>query len=235
MTASTLTALAPGNWTPLAARSLNALVAVLLLGSSATGAPRPQEPAEPSAAGPSGAEVREAVEPARASGTPYALEGRSRFETRFGVSNLNVTHDERTDTLDVTGGDFSLAFVHWPHENVALELSTGVTNLGVSSRRTFHGDRVHSEGLYRVMAGARFYLPVAGAFRPHLDLAGGVLTEVDVHDSPWYTEVNSRTARAGLEVGGGVDAATLVREGYRSELTVGCNLGWAFGGRRPGR
>jgi len=175
--------------------------------------------------------------------TPYALDGRSRVETRMGISNLSVSHDERTDDLDVTGGDFSLAFVHWAHENLALELSMGATNVGVESHRTFHGARVYSEGLYRVMAGARFYPPVKGAFRPHVDLAAGVLTEIEVDDSPWHTEVHGHRARAGLEVGGGVDfllgrhfvvgvrAATLLREGYRSELAVGGLLGWGFGGR----
>jgi len=187
------------------------------------------------------------AEQVRSSAAPYALDGRSRVELRFGVSNLYVSHDEWTDALDVTGGDFSFAFVHWAHENLALELSLGATNVGVSSRRTFHGDAVHAQGLYRAMAGARFYLPVKGAFRPHVDLAGGVLTEIDVDDSSWHTEVNGRTTKAGLEVGGGVDfllgrhfvvavrGAALVREGYRSELNVGCSLGWAFGQPRPPR
>jgi hypothetical protein len=182
-------------------------------------------------------------EPASGDETPYALDGRSRVETRLGISNLSVSHDEWTDDLDVTVGDFSLAFVHWAHENLALELSVGATNVGVESRQTFHGDRVHSEGLYGVMAGARFYLPVKGPFRPHVDLAGGVLTEIEVDDSPWHTEVHGHRARSGLEFGGGVDfllgrhfvvgvrAATLLREGYRGELAVGGLLGWAFGGR----
>jgi hypothetical protein len=212
----------PGNWTPRVARLLPTLVAVLLLGGLAAAAPVPD----------------------RASEEPYALAGRSRFEMRFGVSNLYVSHDEWTDTLDVTGGDIALELVHWPHENLALELSLGATNLGLSSRRTRRGDKVDAEGLYRVMAGARFYLPVKGAFRPHVDIAGGVLTEIDVHDSPWHTDVTGRTAKAGLEVGGGVDfllgrhfvvgvrMGTLVREGYRSELNAGGSLGWAFGGGR---
>lgn len=219
MTAQIAAAPGPRNWTPPAARWVPTLVAVLLLGGAAAAAPGPEgEPED-----------------------PYALAGRSRFETRFGVSNLYVSHDEWTDALDVTGGDFALGFVHWPHENLALELSLGATNLGLSSRRTRRGDKVDAEGLYRAMAGARFYLPVKGAFRPHVDLAGGVLTEIDVHDTPWHTDVTGRTAKAGLEVGGGVDfllgrhfvvgvrAGTLVREGYRSELNAGGSLGWTFG------
>jgi hypothetical protein len=221
MTAQMAAAPSPRNWTPRVARLPPTLVAVLLLSGSAAAAPVPDGP----------------------SAEPYALAGRSRFEMRFGISNLYVSHDEWSDALDVTGGDFALAFVHWPRENLALDLSLGATNLGVSSRRTRRGERVHGEGLYRVMAGARFYLPVKGAFRPHVDLAGGLLTEIDVHGSPRHTDVTGRTAKAGLEVGGGVDfllghhfvvgvhAGTLVREGYKSELNAGSSLGWAFGGR----
>jgi hypothetical protein len=221
MTGSTPATPAPGNWIPLPPRLLPTLAVALLLGSSAAAAP----------------------EPDGASGESYALGGRSRFEMRFGISNVYVSHDQWSDALDVAGGDFALGFVHWPHENLALDLSLGATNLGVSRRWTRRGERVRAEGLYRVMAGARFYLPVKGAFRPHVDLAGGLLTEIDVHDSPWNTDVTGRTAKAGLEVGGGVDfllghhfvvgvrAGTLVRDGYKSELNAGGSLGWAFGGR----
>jgi hypothetical protein len=214
---------------------------LLLLGGPVSGAP--QERPGPAVAGYAEADAIAADEHAQTPSEPYLLEGRSRFEMRFGASNLYVRHDEWSDALDVTGGDFALSFVHWPDEHLALELSLGATNVGVSRRWTVRGERVHSEALYRIMAGARFYLPVRGAFRPHVDLAGGLLTEIDVHASPWHTDVTGRTAKAGLEVGGGVDfllgrhfvvgvrAGTLVREGYSSELNAGANLGWAFGGR----
>lgn len=220
---------------------LATLAAVLLLGAPATLAARSDAQDSP-APGPTAVPLDQIDERTAAEDTLHALDGRSRFEMRFGVSNLNVTHDEWTDYLDVTGGDFSLAFAHWPHENVALELSMGATNIGVDRWWTFKGERVRAEEMYRVMGGARFYLPVEGAVRPHLDLAGGLLSMVEVEDDPWRTSVTTHRARAGLEVGGGLDfflgrhfvlgvrGATLVRQGYSSELIMGCTLGWAFGG-----
>jgi hypothetical protein len=223
MRGSTPTVPAPADWTWLTAALLPVLVAALLGSAAAAWADDEQS---------------------GSSSAPYWLDGRSRVEMRLGASNFWVSHDEWTDTLDVTGGDVALVLSHWVHENLTLELSLGATNVGVRSRSTPRGETVRAEGFYRAMAGGRFYLPVKGAFRPHLDLAGGLLTEIDIHDSPWHTDVSGRSARAGIEAGGGVDfllgshfvlgvrAAALLREGHRSQLNAGGSLGWTFGGRR---
>jgi len=185
-----------------------------------------------------------AGEPAGDSPGPLTLDGRSRIELRAGASNVVVSHDDWSGALDVTGGEASLAFVHWAHEHLALELSLGVSNVGVSRRRSFHGETVRTEALYRVLAGGRFYLPVPGTFRPHLDVLGGIVTEIAVDDRWRRTEVASGPTKAGLEVGGGVDfllgrhfvigvrAAALLREGHRGDFSVSGALGWNFGGHR---
>jgi hypothetical protein len=205
----------------------NAVFALLLgLASSVAGA----------APGPAG-ESREAD---LAASGPYALAGRSRLEMRFGLSDLRVSHNGWTDAVDVAGGDFSLSFVHWAHESFAFDLTLGASNVDFSSRQTRAGERVRSETLYRLMAGGRVYLPIEGAFRPHVMLAVGALSEMEVRDDPWHTDVTARATKVGLEVGGGVDflfgthfvlgvhAGAIVREGHRGRPNVGCNLGWTF-------
>jgi len=150
MTGPTSVALAPGNWVPLPARLFPILVGFLLLGGSAAGAaPTDAQPGTPTP-GTTSDVVQESDGPRVAPRAPYALDGRSRFEMRFGVSDVNVNHNGRTDVMDVTGGAFSLRFVHWAHENLALEVSLGASNIDVRLGERFvigiHGGTIVREG-----------------------------------------------------------------------------------------
>ena len=58
------------------------------------------------------------------------------------------------------------------------ELALGAHNVGVSSRQTVGGEIVHADGFGGLLAGGRFYFPLVGAFRPHVGLALGPLTEL---------------------------------------------------------
>jgi outer membrane protein W len=181
-------------------------------------------------------------EPAAETG-PYALTGRSRFEMRLGFADLSVHDSPWTDTVDVSGGAFSLVFLHWMSEAFAFELSLGATNVGVTSRQTPSGDIVKADGFGGFLAGGRFYLPVRGAFRPHVGVAVGPMTEYRVHDRPWHTDVDLSTTILGVSVEAGADflvgrhfvigvyGGTTARHGYGPERSFGLNLGWAFGGR----
>jgi hypothetical protein len=177
-------------------------------------------------------------------GSPYALAGRSRFEMSLGVSDIYVSDNDLTDAVDVSGGAFSLVFLHWVDERFAFEIAVGAHNVGVSSRETIGGEIVRADGFGGVLAGGRFYFTLVGAFRPHVGLAVGPLTELRVHDRPWQTEVTLRTTKFGVGFEGGIDflfgrhfavgiqGGVIARDGYPPYRRVGLNLGWAFGGAR---
>jgi hypothetical protein len=183
-------------------------------------------------------------EAAVAEANPYALGGRSRFEMSLGVSDIYVSDNDLADAVDVSGGAFSLVFLHWVDERFAFEIALGAHNIGVRSRQTVGGEIVHADGFGGLLAGGRFYFPLLGAFRPHVGAALGPLTELRVHDRPWQTEVTLRTTKLGLGVEAGIDflfgrhfvvgiqGGVIARDGYRPYRRVGINLGWAFGGAR---
>lgn len=163
---------------------------------------------------------------------------------RLGASDVWVSDLNRVEAVDVTGGAFSLVFLHWIDEHFALEISLGASNVGVTSRETIAGEIVHADGFGSLMAGGRFYLPPKGAFRPHVGMAVGPLTDFEVRDRPWKSEVTVRTTKIGVAfeagvdflVGGhfviGVHGGAIAREGYHPHRNFGVNLGWAFGGGR---
>lgn len=233
--------LAPRRWTSLAARLLPILLALLLLGGSAAGASVPSDNVEPEA---SAAVEPDSEERAVAEANPFALGGRSRFEMSLGVSDIYVSDNDRTDAVDVSGAAFSLVFLHWIDEHFAFELALGAHNVGVSSRPTIGGEIVHADGFGGLLAGGRFYLPVVGAFRPHVGLALGPLTELQVYDRPWQTDVTLRTTKLGFGAEAGIDllfgrhfvvgiqGGVILRDGYHPYRRVGLNLGWAFGRAR---
>jgi hypothetical protein len=216
---------AQGRWAP-ARRTLSAGPLVLLVLAALVSDGVADEIGEPSVTEP----------------TAYALEGRSRFEMRLGAADLSVRDNEVTNALDVTGGAFSLGVLHWMSESFAFEISLGATNVGVRSRETPFGDKVDADGFGGVLAGGRFYLPVPVAFRPHVGLAVGPLTEYRVHDRPWETEVILQTTKLGMRLEAGVDflvgrhfvigvhGGTTTRHGYGPQHDFGINLGWNFGG-----
>ena len=86
------------------------------------------------------------------------------------------------------------------------------------------------------------HLPLKGAFRPHVGMAVGPLTDFEVRDRPLETEVTVRTTKVGVAfeagfdflVGGhfviGVHGGAIARDGYSPQGSFGVNLGWAFGG-----
>jgi hypothetical protein len=160
------------------------------------------------------------------------------------MADLSVRDNQWTDQVDVTGGAFSLVFLHWMSESFAFELSLGGTNVGVSSRWTPSGDIVHADGFGGFLAGGRFYVPLRGAFRPHVGVSVGPMTEYRVHDRPWETDVDFSTTKLGVSVEAGADflvgrhfvlgvyGGTTARHGYGPQRTFGLNLGWAFGGGR---
>ena len=189
------------------------------------------------AASASGAEVAETGEP-----EAHALDGRSRFEMRLGFADLYVSDNQLTDAVDVTGGAFSLVFLHWMSESFAFEVSLGGTNVGVSSRQTVAGETVDADGFGGFLAGGRFYPPLRGAVRPHIGLAVGPMTDYQVRDRPWQTDLILRTTTVGVGLEAGIDCllgrhfvlgvhgGTTARDGYRPQWNLGINLGWAFGG-----
>ncbi|MGD8897268.1 MAG: hypothetical protein PVJ73_14635, partial [Acidobacteriota bacterium] len=123
----------------------------------------------------------------------HALDGRSRFEMRLGFADLYVSDNQLTDAVDVSGGAFSLVFLHWMTESFAFEVSLGATNVGVSSRQTVTGETVDADGFGGFLAGGRFYPPLRGAVRPHIGLAVGPMTDYQVRDRPWQTDLILRT------------------------------------------
>jgi hypothetical protein len=226
-------------------RGLLAILGVLLLVcGEAAGAPstRGESPAVGEAS--SASELRQPEAHSETAAPPYRLDGRSRFELRLGASDVWVSDDRRVEAVDVTGGAVSLVFLHWIDERLALEVSLGASNVGASSRETVGGEIVDADGFGSLMAGGRFYLPLRGAFRPHLGVAAGPLTDFEVRDRPWETEVTVRTTKIGLAFEAGVDflvgghfvlgihGGAVSREGYYPQGSFGVNLGWAFGGRK---
>lgn len=242
MTRPSCVALAPGGRLPLHGGLLLVLPALLVLCGPAAGAPLPQAAQEGADAVPVVAEGIEGV--ASTDPVPYALDGRSRFEMRLGASDVWVSDNNRVEAVDVTGGAASLVFLHWIDERFALEISLGASNVGVTSRETAAGEVTRADGFGSLMAGGRFYLPLKGAFRPHLGVAVGPLTDFEVRDRPLGTEVSVRTTKVGVAfeagvdflVGGhfviGVHGGAVARDGYGPQGNFGVNLGWAFGGGR---
>jgi outer membrane protein W len=238
MTRPTSVALAPSSRNPLPARLLPHLVTLLLVCGSVAGAPLAHAQDD---AVDEGAQALVAPE-SEEQPTTYALDGRSRFEMRLGASDVWVNETHRVETVDVTGGAASLVFLHWIDERFALEISLGASNVGVTSRETMAGEITRADGFGSLMAGGRFYLPMNGAFRPHVGVAVGPLTDFEVRDRPLETEVTVRTTRVGLALEGGVDflvgghfvigvhGGAIARDGYSPQGNFGVNLGWAFGG-----
>ncbi len=238
MTRSPSVPLDPRIRTPARIRLWPCLFALQLVAGSATGAPPPPSDAtdHETAAVVDGSQEHSAAEV-----DPHALDGRSRFEMRLGASDVWVSDDHRVEAVDVTGGAFSLVFVHWIDERFALEISLGASNVGVTSRETIAGEIVHADGFGSLLAGGRFYLPLKGAFRPHVGMAVGPLTDFEVRDRPWETEVTVRTTKVGVAFEGGVDflvgshfvvgvhGGAVARDGYYPQGSIGINLGWAFG------
>ena len=190
----------------------------------------------------SGAEVAERGEPGA-----HALDGRSRFEMRLGFADLYVSDNQLTDAVDVTGGAFSLVFLHWMSESLAIEVSLGAMNVGVSSRETIAGETVRADGFGGFLAGGRFYPQLRGPIRPHVGLAVGPMTDYQVRDRPWQTDVILRTTTVGVGLEAGIDCllgrhfvlgvhgGTTARDGYSPQWNLGINLGWAFGGAQGSR
>jgi hypothetical protein len=242
MTRSTSLPVAPTEWTLLLARLLPLLLALVLLGRPAAGAP--QAPSDAPDPGTPDLVVQGGEGPAPPEVDPYALVGRSRFELRFGAADVLVSDNHRVETVDVTGGACSLVFLHWIDEFFALEISLGASNVGVTSRETVAGEITRADGFGSLMAGGRFYLPLKGAFRPHVGVGVGPLTDFEVRDRPLVTDVTVRTTSVGVTFEAGIDflvgrhfvigvhGGAVARDGYYPQGSIGINLGWAFGGGR---
>jgi hypothetical protein len=242
MTRSSSVTRAPASLISRPGGLLPVLAASLLLCGAAAGTPRSHDQSDVTDDTSSVPVAAESGEHPRPEPLPYALNGWSRFELRLGASDVWVSDHNRVEAVDVAGGALSLVFLHWIDEHFALEISLGASNVGVTSRETIGGEIVHADGFGSLMAGGRFYVPVKGAFRPHLGLAVGPLTDFEVHDRPRETEVTVRTTKIGVAfeagfdflVGGhfviGVHGGAIAREGYHPQGNFGVNLGWAFGG-----
>ncbi len=180
-----------------------------------------------------------------------ALNGRSRIETRFGLSEAHVAIDQTVvdaASVNVAGAQFAVAGLHWATEDLALELS--VQGLDISTRVT-HGEYSETNGVLAVLLGARYYAPVGerGApLRPYIGLAAGPhtnfrntvatssLSVASSQDTQFTTTTN-----LGLRLSGGADvqlgrhatlglyAGTSLCRGMRTRVGAGFSWGWAFG------
>jgi hypothetical protein len=185
----------------------------------------------------------------------FALNGRSRIEMSFGLSEGGVSVDEAVagDSVNVSGGQFAMTGLHWLTENLALELSAQAMDISERVVESADSDTSETTGVLAVLFGARYYAPVGrgGApLRPYLSLAVGPHT--DVHDvsvssnsdsdsSLDHSEFSTGRTNLGLRLSGGADiqigrhvtlglnAGATLRKGMHTRMGVGFSWGWAFG------
>lgn len=171
----------------------------------------------------------------------HSLASRSRIEVLLGSSGVRIASVGPEEEVDIRGGAFDVVLSHWPSSQLALELSFGGSDLGSTTRQRPDGTEVRTQGLLHGLAGARYYPPLDSAIRPHLGLAIGPVTELEVLESENLTDVSQSNTRAGLRLGAGVDAMVskgfmlglrthlLLRRHSSREFGVSFALGWSFG------
>jgi len=168
------------------------------------------------------------------------LDGRTRVQIGFGVSQISATSTAARDFMYFGHGWGSASVLHWVRPDVALDIGIGTTDVTAESTPTI--DRV--TGVFAFLAGARYYPPLRGSLRPYASAAIGPFDDFTVSNGYTATVSGSTGTHFGGTLGGGadmllgshftlgLDGRVSLVSGRSSHFGVSMTLGWMWGGRQ---